>query len=641
IELVAAIAGLSQAQISADGGDTGAALQTIESVQAQLDTIVSACGRATIPERIYISPDKSFAFAYPESWSRLSPTAGVYALSNDQRVLSAAIDSNLGDPLAPGSVIVVVGILDIEDYLSSGGSFDEFVAEFQDEGINSTLDFVGATRTPEFGRYEMRATNIQSDSLEGVIYYLNPAADGKVIVVIGLTPRGEYEPFTPEVNAVAASVRYGADVAEAQAAQASPATPTIVEQPQPPGRPLADITYASAISLTDFNADINVRSAMLSPDGSMIGWHTPQSDGLICVYTFADGQTVCSTVPEIFRGAPQYIIWSPDSRYITFSQDFILRFEEADIWLYEVETRRFINATDDQIDRWSPVGGTRDDNVEGPLWIDLAFTWGPDLNLYFYRTELPDPSTMDLYTVGIYRQNPATGETVLIRDITEDFERFSIYQNRELEFNGSIAVSPDAQQIAMIVLEHDLDSPKSGIWVMPANGSEAPQQLVAASDLTAGLVTGALQGYKFAVPMGLAWSPDGRSLYTLGTTVYTGTLDGGAVIYQIDTGTAEITPLNDFSAYDRETLYSADDNGHVPAFYVPRGAVMSSDGTTPLTLHAFENQGGLSALRVVDGALQPELLVAIDDFRPIPASVSSAARDGKLLLWGYLFLPGE
>lgn len=639
IELVEAIAGLSQAQLSADGGDTGAALQAIETVKAQLEAIVAACGQAAIPERTYVSPDKMLAFAYPESWSRLSPTAGVYALSNDQRVLTAAVESNLGDPVAPGSVIVVIGALAIDEYTSSGGSFDDFISAFQDEGINSTIDFIGPARTAEIGPYEARATNIQSDDLEGMIYYLNPEADGKVIVVIGLTPIGEYEPFTPEVNAVAASVRYGADVETAQAESSSPPPTTVVERPA--GRPLADITYANAISLTDFNEDINFRTAMLSPDGSMIGWHTPQDDGLICVYTFADAQTICSTVPEIFRGSPQYIMWSPDSRYITFSQDFVVRFQEADIWLFDVSTRRFNNVTDDQINRWRPMQGVGEGDAEGPLWIDIAFTWGPDLNLYFYRVELSDPSKMDPYTAGIYRLNLDSGETTLIRDITEDFERFSIYLNRELEFDGSLSISPDGQRIAMIALEHELDSPRSGIWVMPTDGTEGPQQLVAASDLTAGLVIDALQGFKFAIPMGLAWSADGRSLYTLGTTIYTGTLGGGAVVYQIDAGTGEVTGLNDFSAYDRETIYTADDNGHAPAFYIPRGAVLSSDGTTPLVLHAFEDQGGLSALRMIDGAPQPEMLVTIDDFSPIPASVSSVARDGKLLLWGYLFLPEE
>jgi len=425
----------------------------------------------------------------------------------------------------------------------------------------------------------------------------------------------------------------------AEQAEQSSAAPPLVDLPS--GKPLDDITYTHAISLLDLNEDINYRNAMLSPDGSMIGWYLPQDNGATCVYTFANEQTICSTIPEIFNGSPQFIMWSPDSRYITFSQDFILRFQEADIWLYEVATRHFSNVTDDQVDDWSPLGGSRDGS--GPVWIDIAYAWGPDLNLYFSRIELPDPSTMDNYTAGIYRLNPDSGQTSLIRDISEDFERFSIYQNREVEFNGTLAVSPDGQHIAMIVLEREADSPKSGIWIMPLDGSEAPRQLVAASAMTAGLIADAQQIPRPAIPVGLDWSADGRSLYTLATTINTGTLDAGAVVYQIDAETGALTPLNDFSAYTRETMYQADDSGHAPAFYVPRGAVMSPDGTTPLVFHAYpqEQQAGLSALRIADGALQPELLLTMDDYRPVPAAVSSVARDGKLLLWGYLFLPQD
>ncbi|MCC6615646.1 MAG: hypothetical protein IT320_19410 [Anaerolineae bacterium] len=640
INLVEAIAALSQAQLSADSGNTGAAVETIEAVQAQLADIVSACAQTqAVLDRTYSPPDGAFAVDYPQSWSHLSPTRDVIALSNDQQVLNSAVENDLGNPLAPGSVVVVVGVLDTDETSLDEGDFDDFVAEFQDEGVVATIDLAGPIHSPEIGRYDARAIDIRSDDVEGIIYFLNPDADGQVMVVIGLAPTGEYANFAPVVDAMAASVRYGEDVVVEQAEPASPAPTTVAELP--PGKPLDEITYTRAISLIDLNEDINYRTAMLSPDGSMIGWFLPQDSGVMCVYTLADEDTICSSVPEVFHGAPQYIMWSPDSRFITFTQDFVIRFQEADIWLYEVATRQFSNVTDDQINRWRPFQGVGPGDSPGPMWIDIAYAWGPDLNLYFARIELADPSTMDVYTAGIYRLNPDSDETTLIRDITDEFERFAIFQTREVEFDGSLSVSPDAQQIAMIVLEPERDSAKNGIWIMPLDGSAAPRQLVAQSALTPGLI--AQSGIDFALPTGLAWSADGRSLYTLGTTIYTGSLDAGAVVYQIDVETGALTPLNDFSAYDRESVLKADDSGYPPAFYIPRAAVMSSDGMTPLVLHALpqDQVAGLSALRFVDGELQPELLLTIDDYMVVPATLSSVARDGKLLLWGYLFLPED
>lgn len=637
LNLVEVITALVEAQRAAAGGDTAAAVQTIETVQKQLEAMVASCARVSQAlGRTYISPDGLFAFSYPDDWARVSPATNVFALSNNQRTLNAAVENNLETPLDAGSVVVVVGLLDMQQYSGSVDNFAEFVAEFQDEGLNPDMRIVSPIETLDIGGYEAREINIRSADMAGRIYLLNPDANNQAIVVIGLTPTGEFETFAPMLEAIAASARYGEDAAQQQT---SGETPTIVTRP--PGKSLDEITYVDAVDLRDLIPDVNFRNAVLSPDGTMIAWYTPQDTGAMCVYTFVDDQTICTAVPETFRSQPPALIWSPDSRTIAFTQDFVIYLHEADIWLYDVQAQIFTNATDDQLEinlLSSEVSG-----AAGPLWIDLAMTWGPDLNLYFIRHELPDPADRDHYSVGVYRLDPQSGAVSLIRDITTDFEQYAIYQNRELEFDGALSVSPDGQHIALVVLERGLESPNSGIWVMPLDGSAAPRQLVATTQFTPGLPAMAAREDMFGIPMGVAWSADGRSLYTLASTLSMGRADTGAVVYQIDVETGSLTPLNDFSGYTPQEIFIPDDSGYPPAFYFPRGAVMSLDGTTPLVFHAFpqSGQGGLSALRMVDGALQPEVLLVWDDYSVVPAAVSSAARDGKLLMWGYLFLPEE
>jgi hypothetical protein len=83
--------------------------------------------------------------------------------------------------------------------------------------------------------------------------------------------------------------------------------------------PLADILGAVA-------SETGIPSAALSPDGTRIAWyerHNPDEgiDGRLCLFALADSETDCH--PHDSEGQISGLNWSPDSRYIVFTEQAI------------------------------------------------------------------------------------------------------------------------------------------------------------------------------------------------------------------------------------------------------------------------------------------------------------------------------
>lgn len=638
IDLSDAIAQLEAAQSAADNGDDAAALQTLSSVQEQFSALIEACAQANVggdalPATLEF-PDGLFRFNHPDGWASLSPFAGIFVLSNNQTAANTIVESNFGEAIPTGSQIVVTAYGDIKS-LFGANDFDSFLERIQDEGFTSEAAFVSPQNVTvqDFAGIKF---SVSSNLFDGAAYVLD-LGNNQIAFFVAMTPRGEYAEFGSTFEAIVASIQVGRK--QVSQNQNSPASATVIPNT---GKPLNEITYAQAVNISDLIEDVNFRNAVLSPDGTRIAWADPRDNGQVCLYEIADENVQCNPIPEIFGGAIRLLLWSPDSRYIAFSQDGLRLFQEPDIWVFDTETRVFANRTDDNINRWRFGRKPSSGDSPGPLWFDHTFAWGPDGNIYFVRFDAPDSSDFSEGATGLYRVSPESGSAELIYDLTNDFERFTIYQQEQFHLNGALVVSPDATTIAFAVIEADLDSAKNGVWVMSLSGEEAPRQVIRATDLVVGLPSDVEAG-RFLLPIGLAWTPNQSGLYLFASNPLLEQSAVGSILYHITLEDNQLTPLADFSEYTSEEILKPNKTtGRSLLYEVPRAAVMSPDGTMPLVLHIDRESGqaALSAVALSEDGVERNALLEFE-YRIAPGMNVSVAVDGKVLMLGTLILPQD
>jgi hypothetical protein len=639
IQLAKVIAQLVEAQSAADRGDTPAAVAGITAVRDRLDTLVRACAGAAgaLPATLELNAtlefnDGLFRFNYPDGWTKVSPIPNVYALSNLQAAAESIVESNVGEAIPAGAQVVVAAYGDMRN-LFGASSFEAAIEQAQSGSMANAARFV----SPEavvIQDYPGVRLEVSSDLFDGTAYLLDLQSDSRIFFFVALTPSGEYAAFEPTVDAILASIQIGPRTTGAET------RPPVASAPKT-GRPLSEITYRQPISIHDLIPDMGPQTPMLSPDGAAVAWFDRRENGAICLYRFARASTQCQPLPETFNSVAPVVLWSPDSRYVAFTQDGLRFFHEADIWLLDTQTLVYTNLTDDRINRLSLLSSSTvsPGDSTGPLWFDHSFTWGTDGFIYFIRLDMPDTTQNDTYTIGLYRIAPEGGEAELIRDFTDDFERFSIYQLPEYNLSGTLAISPDAGQIAFTVIEPQMNSLRNGVWVMPLSGSTAPRQLVTLADLTRATNPEFREAGGLLYPTGLAWTSDQTKLVVLAQNLAAQGIDADSILYHITLADGTLTPLTPFSDYTRAELTRPAANDRTPIYFMPRAAVMSPDGTAPMMLH-MEMGGrtaGLSAL-APGGSGWVELLTF--DYRPVGGALgASSAADGRLLLLGYLFEP--
>lgn len=621
IDLLDAIAALAAAQSSAAAGDLAAALETIASVQENLAEIVAACGESaaqiSLPQS-FVAKDGLLRFSYPEGWALLSPSEGVNLIGSSQDVVNELFSSNLDSPLPAGNQVMIVAATSYNE-VNGADTFDELVERFQEDGLGS----IDATILPgqtHFRDYAARYFRLVSPLLTGQAIIADLGGD-KALIVMGLAPIDEEDLLNPIFEAVTASIQYGI--------------------PAGSGKSLDELRYTSGISLRDLIPDVSIgfmQSAMLSPDGSMIaGLDRVEGDFALCLYVLADANLYCNPLPEL-AGRPAVLLWSQDSQQIALLADIRL-LDDGDIWVFDVETAVFTNRTDDNINDWR-IG--RD--FEGTLWLDFAATWGPQGDLYFMRSEIAtEGSRISDAPYSLYHLPADSDQAELVRDLTGEIEALSVYiQGNTHYLDGTMAVSPDGEQIALIVLTRQLDDPASGIYIMPLSGDAPLRQIAQTSNLTAGSFQDGDEEV-FFLPFGLSWTPDASGLFVFAYNPSIGA-SSVPVLYHIDIASGQISPLTDFSDVTVADSFRIDpETGLSPSFYTPRSAAISPDGASPVVFHfaAAEPLAGLTAYVLEDGVYQPRTLIESFEFDRLPTDRASAGSDGTLLIFGYLFVPEQ
>lgn len=204
----------------------------------------------------------------------------------------------------------------------------------------------------------------------------------------------------------------------------------------------------------------------LSPDGQ---WLLLDEWGeQLCIYstdTFAE-QHCTPYADELPNGyAYEELAWSPDGSYVVLTEDVLVEWEDADLWLLDVFDGGLTNMTDDD------VAGSLDEITE-PVLVDVAPTWSSDSeHVLFARDVMVEGETQQ---TGLYGIAPGDDEAELLLELDTD--------TLLPVWTGMRYLSTDESKDDSILYTYfaeDVDDPLNGIWWIDFDG-EAEQLLAAA-----------------------------------------------------------------------------------------------------------------------------------------------------------------
>lgn len=261
-----------------------------------------------------------------------------------------------------------------------------------------------------------------------------------------------------------------------------------------------DVSTINVVSTTEIDlvAGPGNSSAQLAPDGEQFVYAAANN---LCLYEKTTEIRCVDTEVYELRIDPETIRWSPDSRYVAFTEDFFRYFHEPDIWLWDTTTDTLRNLTDDGTIRLTFAG------FEGN--IDLLPTWLPDGTLMFLRYPNRAGSDMvmppEIYTIALDGGSLTQVGTLDVSD------NWAVYSMTAL-----------GDRLLYVYSAANADNPNNGIWVSNIDGSNA-QQLVAPGERTHIRTASALPGsdhilfYDAAGTIGTSNDPD-RSWMQLAST---------------------------------------------------------------------------------------------------------------------------
>jgi len=107
--------------------------------------------------------------------------------------------------------------------------------------------------------------------------------------------------------------------------------------------------------------DYHFDKAQLSPSGEHIAWL--ELDVGVCLFQVGPNETSCypwpwpdnyATSKSVNNLNYMYMDWSNDSRYLALAKFpfFTAVPSDSDIWIFEVDSKEFINITEDNFDGW-------------------------------------------------------------------------------------------------------------------------------------------------------------------------------------------------------------------------------------------------------------------------------------------------
>jgi dipeptidyl aminopeptidase/acylaminoacyl peptidase len=337
------------------------------------------------------------------------------------------------------------------------------------------------------------------------------------------------------------------------------------------------VQVTGVTSLTNLVANALPVAAELSPDGKMVAWIVPttaRKEASLCLANIADGGQNCYAAAG-FEGMPYRLVWSPDGRWIAFSEDPAAQAMESDIWLFDVAHRTLSNRTDDS------VQGRYADATDD-FTLDYLPMWDPASGLLYFWRSTPDQEGR--LSLDLMRLDPnAAGKAELVRSfglsLGDGLVRFG-WQRFYLQ--GPSTIAPDGSRLAVLIApaqEMDL-SAKHALWLIDLENPQAPpQQLATSLSWQSGLPQWSNQP---AIGRGLQWTADGKGIVVaaLSSDLRLPLL----IPYYVAVASGKVTPIVNFSdSSDRESFFRMDPATlHAPRMDVPWTVAMAPNANVLL-----------------------------------------------------------
>lgn len=401
----------------------------------------------------------------------------------------------------------------------------------------------------------------------------------------------------------------------------------------PPATPLATqvrITEVRKVDGTDVGAGGG--SAELSPDGTSLAWLVPadgQDAAQVCIKTLTTASNQCVEIPG-YLGLPYRLAWSPDSRWIAFSEDPAAQRLESDIWILAAASGEWINRTDDG------VTGLIDAAELGSYALDYMPMWHPNEGgIYFWRSTPSGQGRMELALMRVDPEGDAP--PALMRTLDQhlgvELIPFSV---QRFYLSGPSAISPDGLRLAVVTAssqEMDL-SPTYGLWLIDLTDADrAPEQVATSLAWQEALPAWWVQP---AVARGLKWTADGKGIVVaaLSNDLRLPLLTA----YYVDAGAGTVAPMIDFSDVpSRMAFYQPSPGSPLPPrFDVPWTVALLQDANVLLMVNDLGGITRIHGVAVPPGTDMPQILAERMGQDYMVLTRSSNGDGGKVLVYGLL-----
>ena len=600
INLEESILQLVQAQRAADTGDTLLATSLLQSVQNGIDTITTGCETIGLTEK-YTSPDESLTFSYPEGW-RVQTIEGGPIIVASSPALIDILDNDLPESIPAGEAAIALLMQPVDD------TFDDSLDELMDE-IRDEFRILGAIDDSVIkGRRVVSMSIAFNANVSGHISLIDysDTETSTAMLVFGLADSASLPIIEAYTSTLVKSIQYPP-----------------VSSLRNIGVAMESLSYSEVVVLAeDYNISPSI-PASLSPDGTTLAWQGP--DGL-CIQEH-NQSAGCTALPERFSGRTPLLQWSPDGRYITFQENALVYFVDADVWLFDVEESSVINLTDDG-DAEFGFG-----DFETDIWLDTVMTWGPDNQIYLLRTTIEAGNKIDDRIYELLRIDPDTGNATVIQDLTQQFEMFPVYYPQQYSLDGVMSVSPDASQMVISVTEQDRESPNNGIWLLDLSGTDEPQQVGTIDQFMTGYNAELYEEASSYTIESLAWDADGTGLFVYAQSPRD--VFQFNMVYHLDLDNGDIVPLVDMTEYTLSDLPNSDDPRPSASEFIPITPVLSPDYRAVIV--ANHAQTRISAIPFDGQFSEPITLMENEDIKPYGAT-AMVGSNGALLMGGNLFI---
>ena len=234
---------------------------------------------------------------------------------------------------------------------------------------------------------------------------------------------------------------------------AAPVYPTPTSGPVSTRMPVGGATPSSratalAVPPGAVVLDLPPGDALLSPDGARIAW-TDGDD--LCLYTSLGQRERCVTPPDGVD--PDSLSWSPDGRYLAFTENFYRFAEEPDIWVLDAAAGAPVDLTEDGV---AQAAVPQNLTARGAT-LDVLPVWLPDNRLIFLR-HLAEPKALraTIWIIGLDGRPPV---------------QLGVLDSVGLEATA-FALPPDGKTIAYNRGQRAND-PTRGVWSADLDGRNA------------------------------------------------------------------------------------------------------------------------------------------------------------------------